>query len=247
MNKSRGTPTPRLVVVQQRQDRRPLVWTAVAVLLWATSLATTWAWAQWRAAPQLPRLSGELDRVRGELRQWHRQAESLKQREATLERSDQISRNANLQMQNALAAREQEIASLRANVAFYERLVGATSQPKGLTVYSAAFTPETGGTWRYQMVLTQSLNRGAVSNGKLQFVLEGVRHGKLATIGWDELHQRPAAPPQNYSFRYFQQIDGSVMLPAGFTPQRVRVSLHGDSGTVEQTVGWKRTNVTGDT
>lgn len=235
------------MVVQQRQDRRPLVWAVAVAVLWTASLGAAWAWATWRAAPQLPQLSDELDSVRGELRQWHRQAESLKQREATLERSDQISRNANLQMQNALAAREQEIASLRANVAFYERLVGATSQPKGLNVYSAAFTPETGGTWRYQMVLTQSLNRGAVSNGKLQFVLEGVRHGKLATIGWDELHQRAAAPPQNYSFRYFQQVDGSVMLPAGFTPQRVRVSLHGDNGTVEQTLGWKSANVTGET
>ena len=235
------------MVVQQRQDRRPLVWAAAVAALWMASLGATWTWATWRAAPQLPQLSDELDSVRDELRQWHPQAESLKQREATLERSDQISRNANLQVQNALAAREQEIASLRANVAFYERLVGATSQPKGLNVYSAAFTPETGGTWRYQVVLTQSLNRGAVSNGKLQFVLEGVRHGKLATIGWDELHQRAAAPPQNYSFRYFQQVDGSVMLPAGFTPQRVRVSLYGGSGTVEQTLGWKRANVTGET
>jgi hypothetical protein len=238
---------PRFVVVQeQRRERRPLVWAGVAVL-WAASLGVSWAWAQRLAAPRLPQLSSELDGARGELRQWHRQAESLKQREATLQRSDQISRSANLQMQGALAQREQEIAALRANVAFYERLVGATAQPKGLNVYSAAFTPEAGGTWRYQMVLTQSLNRGAVSNGKLQFALEGVRHGKLTTIGWDELHQRAVAPPQDYSFRYFQQLDGSVMLPPGFTPQRVRVSLHGDSGTVEQTLGWKRTTVTGET
>ncbi|MBF6024129.1 DUF6776 family protein [Lysobacter niastensis] len=234
------------MIVQQHRDRRPLVWAGAAVL-WAASIGATWLWAQQLAAPRLPQLSAELDRVRDELRQWHRQAESLRQREATLQRSDQISRNANQQVQGELAEREQEIAALRANVAFYERLVGATSQPKGLAVYSAAFVPEAGGTWRYEMVLTQSLNRGAVSNGKLQFALEGVRHGKLTTIGWDELHQRPAAPPQDYSFRYFQQVAGSVMLPAGFTPQRVRVSLRGDGGTVEQMLGWKRANTIGDT
>lgn len=247
MSTTKANISPRLVVVQQqRRDRSPLVWAAVA-LAWLITVGATWGFAQRLAAPQLPRLSAELDRVRGEVRQWHRQAETLRQRKATLERSDEISRRANLQMQAALAERDQEIASLRANVAFYERLVGATSQQKGLTVYSAAFTPEAGGTWRYEMVLTQSLNRGAISNGKLQFVLEGVRHGKLTTIGWDELHQRPSTPPQDYSFRYFQQVAGSVMLPAGFTPQRVRISLRGDSGSVEQTLGWKGANATGET
>jgi hypothetical protein len=49
-----------------------------------------------------------------------------------------------------------------------------------------------------------------------------VRAGKLARIGWDELHQKQGAPAQAYSFRYFQQLEGSVILPAGFVPQRVR-------------------------
>ena len=58
-------------------------------------------------------------------------------------------------------------------------------------------------------------------------IVEGVRNGKLAAVAWDELHQQRSAPGQAYSFRYFQQLDGSVMLPPGFTPQRVKVSLHG--------------------
>lgn len=247
MNKpQRRPPPPRFTIVQQRPDRRPLI-IAVLSLAWLASLVGVWVGAERHAAPRLPAVTAELDAANDELRRWRSQAEQLAQREATLSRSDQISRAANKEVQGELSEREEEISDLRANLAFYERLVGATGQAKGLSVHSAQFTPETGGTWRYQMVLTQSLNRGAVSNGKLQFVLEGVRHGKLATIGWDELHQRAAAPPQNYSFRYFQQVDGSVMLPAGFTPQRVRVSLHGDNGTVEQTLGWKSANVTGET
>ncbi|MFX5839876.1 DUF6776 family protein, partial [Acinetobacter baumannii] len=83
----------------------------------------------------------------------------LQQKLATLARSDQISREANRDLQSTLAERDEEIAGLRADVAFYERLVGATAQPKGLAVHAAEFRREGAGTWRYQVTLTQSLNR----------------------------------------------------------------------------------------
>jgi hypothetical protein len=240
-------PPPRFVIVQQQPDKRPYIWSAVGVA-WALSLVVAWFWSQSLAAPRLPKLVAELDITKRELRDRQNQLDRLAQREATLQRSDQISRAANKQVQGSLAQRDAEISNLRADIAFYERLVGATAPAKGLNVHSVEFQPETGGTWRYQIVLTQNLNRGAVSNGGLQFQVEGVRGGKLASVGWDELHQKPKAPIQDYSFRYFQQLGGSVMLPAGFTPQRVRVSLRGENASIEQHFAWKSgVTVTGET
>lgn len=233
----RKAPPPRFTIVQQRPDRRPLIAT-VLVLAWMGTLAAAWIGAERRAAPRLPALTAELDATRSQLQHWRAQAETLQQREATLARSDQISRAANKEVQSVLSEREEEISDLRTNIAFYERLVGATGQAKGLSVHSAQFASEVGGTWRYQIVLTQNLNKGAISRGQLRFTVEGVRDGKLATVGWDELHQRHGVPAQDYSFRYFQQLGGSVMLPADFTPQRVRVSLQGGDVAVEQTLGW---------
>ncbi|MEI2433151.1 hypothetical protein RDV84_02870 [Lysobacter yananisis] len=242
------TPPPRFVIVQQQPDKRPYIWSAVGVA-WAVSLALAWWWSQSLAAPQLPKLKVELDQTRRELRQRQSELDKLAQREANLQRSDQISRAANKQVQSSLAQREEEISDLRADVAFYERLVGATAPAKGLNVHSVEFHAEAGGTWRYQIVLTQNLNRGAVSSGGLQFQVEGVRGGKLASVGWDELHQKSKAPAQDYSFRYFQTLDGSVMLPAGFTPQRIRVSLRGENASIEQRFAWKSgvTVTTGET
>ncbi len=238
MNKPpRKAPPPRFTIVQQRPDRRPLI-VSVLVVAWLASLTVAWLGAERRAAPRLPELTAQLDATRVQLDHWRDKAETLEQREATLSRSDQISRVANKQVQSELAEREEEISDLRSNIAFYERLVGATGQAKGLSVHSAQFSPETGGTWRYQIVLTQNLNKGAISRGKLRFNVEGVRDGKLTSIGWNELHQRNDWPAQDYSFRYFQQLGGSVMLPAGFTPQRVRVSLQNGDVAIEQSLGW---------
>jgi hypothetical protein len=234
------------VIVPRRPDRRPVWWFAI-VLAWALSLATAWTWAGRHAAPQLPGLNSSLETARARLLRAQAELESLQQREVLLARSDQISRAANQQVQRELAARDDEIASLRANLAFYERLAGATGQPKGLNVHSAQFTAEAGGTWRYLIVLTQNLNRSAVSLGQLRFVVEGVRDGKLTTLDWDTLHQREAAPAQTYSFRYFQQLNGSVMLPPGFTPQRVRVSLRGEHASLDQALAWKQPSNNADT
>ncbi len=225
------------VIVPRQAGRRPIVRVAL-MLAWLVSLGLAWAAASWYVAPGLPGMSSALDTTRTNLHTARAKLEALRQHQATLARSDQISRAANYQVQQELAARDEQIADLKANLAFYERLAGATRKPKGLTVHSAEFAAEAAGTWRYQLMLTQSLNRGAVSAGTLRFAIEGVQDGKLATIDWDRLHQRQAAPAQPYSFRYFQQLQGSVILPDGFVPQRVRVSLRGDNVSLDQAVAW---------
>lgn len=215
-------------------------WVVAVVVLWLVSLGLTWWWAGRSAVPRLAEVEAELGQARGREAAQARQVEELKQRQVNLAVSDKISRAANSEIQSSLAERDEQIAALRADVAFYERLVGSTSQRKGLNVHAIEFEPEAGGSWSYTAVLTQNLNRGAISQGQLRFSVEGVRAGKLTTVDWDELHQKPGAPGQDYSFRYFQQLGGSVILPKDFTPQRVRISLSGGGAPVNQTFDWKR-------
>ncbi len=206
---------------------------------WLLSLLVVALVATRLAAPGLEHVRDGARQAQRDAGERQRRLDELSQRVVTLERSDQISRAANAELQASLAERDEEISALRADVAFYERLVGSTSQRKGLSVHSIEFAPEEAGTWRYRAVLTQNLNRGAISQGQMRFTVEGVRGGKLASIGWDELLQRKEAGGQGYSFRYFQELDGSVMLPKDFTPQRVRVLLRGNGGNAEQTFDWK--------
>lgn len=168
-----------------------------------------------------------------------RTTEELAQRVATLERSDQVSRGANTRLQSLLADREEEIAGLRADVDFYERLVGATSQRRGLSVHALRMRQQQPGAWHFTAVLTQNLNRGSVSTGQLTVSVEGSRAGKLTRLDWAALRQQPRAPGVDYSFRYFQEVEGDVFLPAGFTPVRVIARLQPRGGAVvEHSVTW---------
>jgi hypothetical protein len=213
-------------------------WLVLGASVWLASLAAVWWLASRTAAPTLHTVTSELGARGAALEAQQATLRDLRQQVATLKRSDQISRNANTELQSTLADREEQISGLRADVDFYERLVGSTGQRQGLRVHDAHFEPEAGGSWHYTVTLTQNLNRGTVSKGQMRFVVDGVRGGKLATVRWDELLGAQNAPGKPFSFRYFQQLEDNVILPPGFTPQRVRVTLNGAGPQVEQSFPW---------
>ena len=166
-------------------------------------------------------------------------AERLSQQVSTLRRSDQISREANRDLERTLAERDEEIAGLRADIAFYESFVGATGQRRGLNVHDLQMQLQGGDAWHFVATLTQNLNRGAVSSGRVTLSVEGTRNDRLERLSWSALRKQNNAPGVDYSFKYFQQVEGEVMLPQGFKPLRVAVHVAPAGGSaVEQSFPW---------
>lgn len=186
-------------------------------------------WGLWRTFAPAP----------GDARSQAARIAELEQRVATLSRSDQISRDANRDLQSTLADRDEEIASLRADVAFYERFVGATAQRHGLAVHDLKLQAQDAQVWKFTATLTQNLNRGAVSSGRLTLAVEGSVGGRMQKAAWATLRQQAGAAGLPYSFKYFQQVEGDLLLPPGMKPVRVVVRLQPASGAaVEQSFAW---------
>ena len=196
-------------------------------------------WGLWRAYGPQPANAGE------RLREATARIDVLEQEAATLKRSDQISRQANADLQGTLAERDEEIASLRADIAFYERFVGATAQRHGLAVHELKLEPQRDPQlWHFVATLTQNLNRGAVNHGRLLLSVEASNGGRMQRLGWGELRQQQNAPGIEYSFKYFQQVEGDLVLPADFKPTRIAVRLAPQGGSaVEQSFSWADTQV----
>jgi hypothetical protein len=208
------------------------VYAALAVLLLALAFGGWGLWLTFGGAD-------ERRPTRAQLQTQQSRIDALEQRAATLARSDQISRDANADLQGALAERDEEIAGLRADVAFYERFVGATAQRRGLAVHELILQPQSDQAWHFTATLTQNLNRGAVNAGRLQIAVEGTRSGKLQRLAWADLRQQTGEPGVAYSFKYFQQIEGDLVLPADFKPVRVIARLLPQNGAaVEQSFTW---------
>lgn len=167
------------------------------------------------------------------------QNEELKKQIAVLERSEQVAQAAVTEVQQTLRERDEEIDGLRADLAFYGRLVGGARR-EGLAVHALALK-EVGdsGAWNFSATLTQNFKRGQQIKGRLTLVIEGVKDGKLDTLDWSALNQGRENAGIEYGFKYFQQVNGTIMIPPGFVPNRVKLRADGDGGRVEQEFAWK--------
>ncbi len=232
-----SVPEPRFVIVAHRPRTRALL--LAAAFLWAVSLVVAWQVSRQRAAPALERLITEQAGLREERNGLRMELADARRDLAMARRSEQVVRGANQQLQGTLREREEEIASLRADVGFYERLVGGSAQRQGLSVHSLELRADDGGSYRYALTLTQSLKKGRLTRGEVSLTLEGVQSGRLTSLAWRDLRQDADAAPQSFEFRYFQQIEGSIMLPPDFTPQRIRVVVRADGQQSERVFPWR--------
>jgi hypothetical protein len=167
-----------------------------------------------------------------------RDTEALKARIATLERSEQVAKAAVGDLQQTLRDREEEIESLRSDLAFYGRLVGGGKR-EGLAVHVLKVSRVADSqAWNFVATLTQNFKRGQDTKGHLTLAVEGVQDGKLVTLDWAALTQGQDSAGIAYGFKYFEQVNGTIMLPEGFQANRVHVRADGDAGRVEQDFAW---------
>jgi hypothetical protein len=170
-----------------------------------------------------------------------RQNAELQQRIAVLERSEQVARAANADLQQVLRDRQEQISGLRADLGFYSRLTGSGALREGLAVQSVRLAPAAEPrVFNFAVTITQNLRAGRVASGRVRLSVIGVRGGKLATLEWPELAANEDREGLAFSFKYFQQLKGAVMLPEGFTPNRIHAEADagGDLGHAQQDFEW---------
>jgi hypothetical protein len=222
--------SPRFIIRQNNPAR--LRWICLFVALaWLVSLVLAVALTRALVSPEpvADTPTAKIDLLDGE---------ALKSRIAVLERSEQVAKAALIDLQRTLRDREEEIAGVRADLAFYGRLVGGAKR-EGLAVHALTLkaVPDSRA-WNFSATLTQNFKRGPETRGKLTLTVSGISAGKLETLSWNQLTQQPANPGIEYSFKYFQQVNGTIMLPEGFEPNRVRASAEGDGGRADQEFQW---------
>ncbi|HUD41462.1 MAG TPA: DUF6776 family protein [Dokdonella sp.] len=213
---------------RSRERRRALLIAAV----WLISLLV----AAWLGRAATERGNGAADAQT--LADLKTQNDELKARVAIVQRAEQVARVALEDLRRSLGERDEEIASLRADLAFYGRLVGGTRR-EGLAVHDLRLTPVAGSrAWNFVATLTQNIKRGQDIRGRLTLSVEGVQDGKLVTLDWKSLVDGGAASGIGYGFKYFEQVKGTIMLPEGFTPNRLHLQADGSGNRAEQDFQW---------
>jgi len=175
----------------------------------------------------------QLRELRAERRQLARQVAELsdaraelERKVAMLERSRRVDEAAYGEIRSDRARLEAEIRRLREDLAFYRGVMSPAQARSGLGVQDFRVQRSGDGERRYhfRMLLTQSRRHDRLARGQLYLNVEGERDGVT-----ERLSLRQASPEETaaigYRFRYFQEIEGDLVLPEGFRPLRVVVKL----------------------
>ena len=168
------------------------------------------------------------------------QVDDLKQQVVNLQRAAQVNEVATRSLRGTLAQREEEVSGLRADLGFYSRLVGGDAQRQGLKLQEVKLQPITGSPgWNLTLSLTQNAKRGVETTGNLTVSVEGLRHDKVTTLDWPALSDATQKDGLPFRFIYFQQLHGTIALPADFRPTQLRIRIQpADGEPIIRAVAW---------
>jgi hypothetical protein len=167
--------------------------------------------------------------------------EEEKNRVTMAERDADIARRANALLRDSERERQDEIAGLQADLAFYRRLGGANGSQAPLAVHylelQATRSPRV---FRIIFTLTQNLRWASVISGRVQLGIDGILDGAAAHLNQDRLLAE-TEEPMNFQFKYFQQLERLITLPEDFEPNRLTIRLRSGSlrTPVEQSMEWQ--------
>jgi hypothetical protein len=97
------------------------------------------------------------------------------------------------------------------------------------------------GQFRLKFILMQTGKTKNSVNGSVAVAVDGLQGGKPLSLALSQLGADTHASLA-YSFKYFQDYDQLVQLPAGFEPIRVRTEIHSGRDTAHgfhQAFVWK--------
>ena len=180
---------------------------------------------------------------RAEVSDLEGQIVSLKEQIALLETHRDVDRHAYEAVEGGLAELELKIQEQRDAIEFYRGILSPSDGGRGLRVQDLRLTK--GGDTRefhVRLVLVQVMQHDRAVKGNVDFRLEGAQNGEAVTYSLEELVPGDEDSSWPFSFRYFQAFDRELVLPDGFTPERIHVEVQSRTksvSSVEQSFDWQ--------
>lgn len=170
-----------------------------------------------------------------------KQVAELREQKALLERAAQIEREAYNDLDATLKVLQAEILELKEELAFYRGIVSPREASRGLHLQSFELTPlGESRTYRYKVVLTQVMKNDRLATGKVKMLVQGLREGVASNLSLREITEK-SVKDLSYRFKYFQNIEGDIELPEGFTPLRMSVEIlpqGQEADKIDKTIEW---------
>lgn len=166
----------------------------------------------------------------------------LNQEVALLKTHRDVDSKAYKEVEVSLTALQAKIQEQRAAIAFYRGIVSPSDRNSGLRVQNMKVTRgKAEREFNVRLVLVQAMKHDRKVSGDVHLSVEGVQDGVDITYAFAQLLPEKAEKRWVFSFRYFQDFNRQLVLPDGFTPERVHVEVRSRTrsiASIEESFAW---------
>ncbi|MDQ2075720.1 DUF6776 family protein [Marinimicrobium sp. ABcell2] len=237
----KGSKQPLLVVVPYRPVRTIVLWLSV-IILGAALVAASFYWGFHQGSSIQAGAVTERNELRKQVAALTAESEALQQQVVNLRLGSQVDHKASEQVRSQVIALKEEITALQEDISFYRGIMAPEKSRSGLVIGSlnviGTGVPRQ---YEYKVVVQQLATNHQVLAGHLNFNIIGWRNGEQETIPLHQLSEQVDGANIRLRFRYFQNIEGRLMLPDDFEPERIELTARSSGNnpqTAEKKFGW---------
>jgi len=236
------------VVVKHHHPLKKSLWYVAIVLALLVAGWLLFDYGLSRAGFESTRASEERDQLRDRIQQLETEVATLRAQKAIHESAQEIDRHAYDLVDNTLKAQQAELLELKEEVIFYRGIVGASDQVRGLQILS--FRLENNGgeqNFRYRLILNQLEKSNRVIKGRVKLSVIGLQGDEQLDLSHAKATKQKAEG-ELFRFKYFQELDGDIVLPEGFVPLRIKVTAKSSGKkpkSIERIYNWSELAGTG--
>ena len=237
----KGSKQYRMKVVRH-QPLRTFCLRLAVVLLLVASAAGAWWYGRLQGLRDGADALRERELLRTELASLQANHADLRAQLTSLEQTTTLDRETLGNLQRTILSLREMNSQLQEDVLFYKQIMSPENDEMGLVIGQLDLR-ETGATGevRFRIELKQQGNNEDTLEGFANVNVLGMQNGMEVSLPLRSLSDAVVELDIPLQFRYFQNIEGVLRLPAEFQPQKVQILATAESPTektVQQSFSW---------
>jgi cell division protein FtsB len=167
---------------------------------------------------------------------------ALNQQILNLEQASNVDKEALNSVQQTILSLREQISQLEEDVLFYKEILSPDNQEDGLVIGQLdLMATDNPSNIRFKLELKQQGSNEDLISGYANVNILGMQDSQEVSIPLRSMTDVVDSLDIRLKFRYFQNIEGVMVLPEGFEPQKVQILAvaEGESAkTVQKSFGW---------
>ena len=227
---------------QQHSSRRTIAVRLIVVALIVVSGYLIFEFGRIRAGYDIVEVASIKQSYDDHINQLDDEIMVLKQEVAILETNHDVDRESYKEVEVQLATLQAKIQEQRDAIAFYRGIVSPADGNAGLRVQDLKVTRgKEEREFNVRLVLVQAMKHDRKVSGDVNLSVVGDQDGAETSYALAQLLSDDEDKTWAYSFRYFQNFERQLVLPDGFTPERIDVEVRSRTrsiSSIEESFAW---------